>query len=46
MPLAGFGTWQLKGGDATRAVTTALEARYRLIDTATAYGGISPSSGR
>ena len=38
MPLLGFGTWQASGDDAYRAVGMALEAGYRLIDTATAYG--------
>jgi len=38
MPLFGFGTWQLaEGEEARRAVTVALEAGYRLIDTAAAY---------
>jgi diketogulonate reductase-like aldo/keto reductase len=38
MPLLGFGTWQIKGQDAVAATTTALEAGYRHIDTATVYG--------
>jgi diketogulonate reductase-like aldo/keto reductase len=38
MPLLGFGTWQIKGADATRAVTAALEAGYRHLDTALVYG--------
>jgi diketogulonate reductase-like aldo/keto reductase len=38
MPLLGFGTWQIKGADATRAVSTALEAGYRHLDTALVYG--------
>jgi diketogulonate reductase-like aldo/keto reductase len=38
MPLLGFGTWQIKGADATRAVATALEAGYRHLDTALVYG--------
>ena len=38
MPLVGFGTWQIKGDDAVRAVSTALEAGYRHLDTATVYG--------
>ncbi len=37
MPLLGFGTWQLKGQEATRATEAALEAGYRHIDTATIY---------
>ena len=38
MPLLGFGTWQLKGKDAARATSAALEAGYRHLDTATVYG--------
>jgi len=38
MPLLGFGTWQIKGGDAVRATATALEAGYRHLDTALVYG--------
>jgi 2,5-diketo-D-gluconate reductase A len=38
MPLLGFGTWQIKGGDAVRAVAAALEAGYRHLDTALVYG--------
>ena len=38
MPLLGFGTWQIKGGAATTAVRTALQAGYRHLDTATVYG--------
>jgi 2,5-diketo-D-gluconate reductase A len=38
MPLLGFGTWQIKGADATRAVSVALEAGYRHLDTALVYG--------
>ncbi len=38
MPLLGFGTWQIKGDDAVRATSSALEAGYRHIDTATVYG--------
>ncbi|NLT25131.1 MAG: aldo/keto reductase [Microbacteriaceae bacterium] len=34
----GFGTWPFQGDDAERAVATAVEAGYRLIDTATKYG--------
>src|SRR5215207_8935821 len=37
MPLVGFGTWQLRGREAYRAVRQALETGYRLIDTATMY---------
>ena len=38
MPLLGFGTWQLEGGVARDAVSAALEAGYRHLDTATIYG--------
>jgi diketogulonate reductase-like aldo/keto reductase len=38
MPLLGFGTWQIKGDDAVRATSTALEAGYRHLDTALVYG--------
>lgn len=37
MPLIGFGTWQLRGSQAYRAVRTALDCGYRHIDTATMY---------
>lgn len=37
MPLLGFGTWQIQGASATRAVAAALEAGYRHLDTATVY---------
>lgn len=39
IPAIGFGTWQILPGSRTRkAVTSALEAGYRLIDTARIYG--------
>jgi 2,5-diketo-D-gluconate reductase A len=38
MPLLGFGTWQIRGEAAYRAVRHALEAGYRHLDTATMYG--------
>lgn len=38
MPALGFGTWDLRGREATRAVRFALEAGYRYIDTAEMYG--------
>jgi diketogulonate reductase-like aldo/keto reductase len=38
MPLLGFGTWQIRGEDAYRAVRDALEVGYRHLDTATMYG--------
>jgi diketogulonate reductase-like aldo/keto reductase len=37
MPILGFGTWQISNAEAPRAVTVALEAGYRHIDTATGY---------
>jgi diketogulonate reductase-like aldo/keto reductase len=41
MPTLGFGTWDATGDQGRRAVTWALEAGYRLIDTAAAYGNES-----
>lgn len=38
LPLLGFGTWQLRGTEATDAAASALEAGYRHLDTATIYG--------
>lgn len=39
IPMIGFGTWQTKGGEETlNSVKWALEAGYRHIDTAYAYG--------
>ena len=38
MPLLGFGTWQIRGADASKAVGWALDAGYRHLDTATVYG--------
>jgi 2,5-diketo-D-gluconate reductase A len=37
MPMVGFGTWPLRGHQAHAAVTAALAAGYRHIDTATMY---------
>ncbi|WP_020575937.1 aldo/keto reductase [Actinopolymorpha alba] len=37
IPLLGFGTWQLRGNEARQAVSRALEAGYRHIDSATGY---------
>ncbi|RDB25645.1 putative oxidoreductase C2F3.05c [Hypsizygus marmoreus] len=37
MPIMGFGTYEMDGRDAYEAVTWALEAGYRLIDTAEWY---------
>src|SRR5688500_835402 len=38
MPQLGFGVWQIPDDEAEQEVTTALEAGYRSIDTAAAYG--------
>lgn len=38
MPSLGFGVWQISPGDTDEAVRGAIEAGYRLIDTAAAYG--------
>jgi diketogulonate reductase-like aldo/keto reductase len=38
MPLLGFGVYQIPAQDTERAVTDALAAGYRLLDTAAAYG--------
>jgi 2,5-diketo-D-gluconate reductase A len=38
IPQLGLGTWPLRGADAERAVLSALELGYRLVDTAHAYG--------
>lgn len=38
IPVIGLGVGELSGEQAERAVSTALEAGYRLIDTAAAYG--------
>ena len=37
MPMVGFGVFNLEGTDCERCVLEALEAGYRLIDTAQAY---------
>jgi diketogulonate reductase-like aldo/keto reductase len=37
MPMLGFGTWQLRGGQAYDAVRRALDVGYRHVDTATMY---------
>jgi 2,5-diketo-D-gluconate reductase A len=37
MPLLGFGTWQMRGGECRRAVQHALDVGYRHLDTATMY---------
>ncbi|MFE0643991.1 aldo/keto reductase [Streptomyces sp. NPDC058877] len=37
MPQLGFGVWQVPDAEATAAVTTALEAGYRSVDTAAIY---------
>jgi diketogulonate reductase-like aldo/keto reductase len=38
MPQLGFGVWQVPDDEAEQAVTTALEAGYRSVDTAAIYG--------
>ncbi|MFT2014325.1 aldo/keto reductase [Streptomyces sp. 796.1] len=38
IPQLGFGVWQVENEAATAAVSTALEAGYRSVDTAAAYG--------
>ena len=38
IPRLGLGTWPMDDGEAERAVATAIEAGYRLVDTAYAYG--------
>ncbi|GAA4223399.1 diketogulonate reductase-like aldo/keto reductase [Streptosporangium album] len=38
MPQLGFGVFQVPEEETARAVTTALDAGYRSVDTATAYG--------
>ena len=38
IPLIGFGTWDLRGGQCVNCVREALDAGYRLIDTAIMYG--------
>ena len=37
IPAIGFGTWKLKGETAQECVSKAIEAGYRMIDTAQAY---------
>ena len=37
MPLAGLGTWDLRGRECTETVSTAIGMGYRLIDTAQMY---------
>ena len=38
LPIVGLGTWNVSGGDATRAVRAAIECGYRHVDTAYGYG--------
>jgi 2,5-diketo-D-gluconate reductase A len=38
MPMVGFGTWKVTGGQVEPAVAAALATGYRHIDTATMYG--------
>lgn len=37
IPVLGFGTWPLRGAEAATAVRTAIDAGYRLVDTAENY---------
>jgi 2,5-diketo-D-gluconate reductase A len=41
LPATGFGTYPLSGEDGIRAMVSALEAGYRLLDTAVNYGNES-----
>ncbi|MEU6781764.1 aldo/keto reductase [Nonomuraea angiospora] len=38
IPQLGYGVWQVPADEAAKAVTTALKAGYRHVDTAAAYG--------
>ena len=37
LPMVGYGTWNVRGKEGERSLLTALEAGYRLIDTAQMY---------
>lgn len=37
MPMAGFGTWDVRGENGKHCILDALELGYRLIDTAQMY---------
>lgn len=37
MPMLGYGTWDLRGEEGKKAIVSALEVGYRLIDTAKMY---------
>jgi 2,5-diketo-D-gluconate reductase A len=41
MPMVGFGTWPMRGHQAREAALNALQAGYRLVDTATMYANES-----
>src|SRR6476469_8260583 len=41
IPAIGFGTYPLTGEDGTAAIVSAVEAGYRLLDTAVNYGNES-----
>ncbi|MFD9963391.1 aldo/keto reductase [Amycolatopsis sp. NPDC058986] len=41
IPQLGFGVWRVPASDATKVVRTAIDAGYRAIDTAAAYGNES-----
>lgn len=45
IPAIGFGTWKLSDSEAEAAVSAAIAAGYRLIDTAKIYGN-EPGVGR
>lgn len=42
IPRIGLGTWDLRGSEATRAISSALAIGYRHIDTAQSYGTEGP----
>ena len=49
MPLLGLGVWQIPARETGQAVLWALEAGYRHVDTAAAYGneeGVGRGCGR
>ena len=37
LPMVGFGTWDVRGQEGQKAILTALELGYRLLDTARMY---------
>lgn len=38
MPMVGFGTWDVRGQEGLRCISSAIEEGYRLFDTARMYG--------